>query len=96
MTKSKLVAANKKIENTVMNGYQKIENSVVSSYQKVEDKFIDHFLRQDDETIEEAKKRINKEQKDRQTQNNEHFNNIPKYTKTTEEIQMEIKEKYGN
>ena len=49
---SKLVDANKKIE-----------KAVVGSYKKVEDKFVDSFLREENETIEEAKKRIKKQDK---------------------------------
>ena len=63
MVKSKLVEANKKIENVVVGEYQKIEDAVVKEYQKVEDKFVDHFLRKDGETIEETKNRLNKEKK---------------------------------
>lgn len=49
---SKLVDSNKKIEETVVNGYKKIE-----------DKFVDTFLKKDNETTEEAKSRIKEEQK---------------------------------
>ena len=52
---SKIVDANKKIENAVVGGYK-----------KVEDKFVDTFLKQDGETIEEAKARLKKEQEKRQ------------------------------
>ncbi|MEE0775495.1 MAG: hypothetical protein U0M15_00335 [Bacillota bacterium] len=55
---SKLKQANKKIENTVVNGYKKIEDTVVSRYKKIEDKFVDTFLAEDGETTEEAKARI--------------------------------------
>ena len=48
---SKIVDANKKIEEAVVNGYKKIE-----------DKFVDTFLKKDGETIDEAKKRITEEQ----------------------------------
>ena len=34
MARSKLVEANKKIENAVVGGYKKIENGVVSGYKK--------------------------------------------------------------
>ena len=60
---SKIVDANKKIENAVVGGYKKIEESVVSGYKKIEDKFVDTFLKKDGETIEEAKERIVEEQK---------------------------------
>ena len=62
MAKSKLIEANKKIENAVVGGYKKIENGVVSGYRKIEDKFVDSFLAKDGETVEEAKKRLREEQ----------------------------------
>lgn len=58
MAKSKLVKANEKISETVMNTYQKIENTVVGSYMKIEDAFVDSCLAKDGETITEAKKRL--------------------------------------
>lgn len=85
MTKSKFVEANKKIKNTV-----------VGEYQKVEDKFVDHFLKQDNEAIKEAKERLNKDQHNREIQKQEQFDALPKYSKTTNEIKTEIKEKYEN
>ncbi len=85
---SKIVDTNKKIEESVVGGYQKIEETVVGGYKKIEDKFVDTFLKKDGETIEEAKMRLQQEQKERES-------NKPKYSKTTEEIQAEIKEKYG-
>ena len=54
----------KKIEETVVDGYKKVEETVVGGYKKVEDKFVDKFLRKDGETIEEAKERIKKEQEE--------------------------------
>lgn len=72
MAKSKLVAANKKIEEVVVSSYKKIEDGVVGSYKKIEDgvvggfgkitdKFVDSYLTQDGETVEEAKKRLTKD-----------------------------------
>ena len=69
MAKSKLVAANKKIEEAVVGGYKKIETGVVGGYKKIEhgavsgfnkmtDAFTDQFLTRDGETVEEAKKRM--------------------------------------
>lgn len=69
MAKSKLVAANKKVEEKVVGAYQAIENGVVGTYkkiengavgmyQKIEDKFVDHFLTEDGETVEQAKERL--------------------------------------
>ena len=82
---SKIVDANKKIENAVVGGYKKVEDTVVGGYKKVEDKFVDTFLKQDGETVEEAKARLKNEQEKRQQEQH-------KYSKTTEEIQTEIKE----
>ncbi len=62
MAKSKLVNANKKIADTVVKGYEKIENTIVDKYKSIEDKFVDQYLTKDGETIEEAKKRLKKEQ----------------------------------
>ena len=59
---SKLGETNKKIEETVVNGYKKIEDTVVGGYKKIEDRFVDTFLKKDNETTEEAKLRIKKEQ----------------------------------
>ena len=79
MAKSKLVAANKKIEEAVVGGYKKIEDGVVGGYKKIEnsvvggfnkmtDKFVDNYLTTDGETVEAAKKRLNAEQKAREEQ----------------------------
>ena len=43
MAKSKLVEANKKIENAVVDGYKKIEDGVVSGYKKIEDGVVGGF-----------------------------------------------------
>lgn len=77
MAKSKLVAANEKIADSVVSGYKKIEDGVVGSYHKIEDgvvggftaitdKFVDHFLTKDGESAEEAKARMNQERADRE------------------------------
>lgn len=77
MAKSKLVAANKKIEKSVVGGYKKIEKGVVGGYKKIEngvvggfnkitDKFVDNYLTKDGESVEEAKKRLLEEQKIRE------------------------------
>ena len=62
MAKSKLVKANKKMEETVVGTYQKIEDTVVGAYTKIEDAFVDRYLTKDGETVEEAKKRIKGEE----------------------------------
>ena len=66
MAKSKLVAANKKIEEVVVGGYKKIENGVVSGFNKMADGFIDQFLTREGESVEEAKIRLQKEQEERE------------------------------
>ncbi|MGN1048202.1 MAG: hypothetical protein ACI4QZ_06305 [Eubacteriales bacterium] len=58
MAKSKLIKAEKKIENALTGGYKKIENAVVSGYTKIEDKFVDSFLTKDGESVAEAKERF--------------------------------------
>ena len=76
MSKSKLVETNEKIAEGVTEGFQKIENSVVGTYKKVEDgvdgtykkvedAFVDKFLTREGESVEDAKKRLAKEQADR-------------------------------
>ncbi len=72
MATSKLVEANKKIEEGVVSGYKKIEEGVVNGYKKIEkgavegfnkisDKFVDKFLTKEGESVEDAKKRLNEE-----------------------------------
>lgn len=81
MAKSKLVSANKKIADTVVNGYKKIETSVmeeiqkisdgvVNGYTKIEAKFVDEFLTKEGESIEEAKIRLKKEEQQRKEELN--------------------------
>lgn len=77
MSESKLMKANdkiaesvvggyKKIEEGVVGGYKKIEDGVVSGFNKVTDKFVDKYLTHEGETVEDAKKRLAKEQEARQ------------------------------
>ena len=67
MAKSKLVQANEKIAESVVDGYKKIENGVVNGYKKIEtgvvegftkmtDHFVDQFLAKEGETVAEAKR----------------------------------------
>ncbi len=74
MAKSKLVKANeriaeavvdgyKKIEKGVVDGYKKIEEGVTFGYTKIEDKFVDAYLTKDGETVEEAKARLKNDHK---------------------------------
>ena len=73
MAKSKLVQANEKIAESVVDGYKKIENGVVNGYKKIEtgvvegftkmtDHFVDQFLTKEGETVAEAKARLAREQ----------------------------------
>ena len=75
MARSKLVTTNKKIAETVTEGYKKIEKGVVDGYEKIEkgvvdgcekleEKFIDRFLTRDGETVEEAKARLKGDRKE--------------------------------
>lgn len=63
MAKSKIVKANEKISEKVTGAYKKIEDNVVGTYTKIEDKFIDRYLTKDGETVEDAKKRLKEENK---------------------------------
>jgi uncharacterized protein YutE (UPF0331/DUF86 family) len=65
VAKSKLIKANEKIADAVVNSYKKIEKTVVDGYTKIEDKFVDQYLTKDGESIEDAKKRLKEEQKTR-------------------------------
>lgn len=65
MAKSKIVAANKKIEKCVVGVYKKIEKGVVG-FNKISDKFVDNYLTKEGESVEEAKKRLSTEQKARE------------------------------
>lgn len=58
MAKSKLVKANKKIENAVVGSYKKIENAAVGGFNKISDKFVDNFLTKDGESVEDAKEKV--------------------------------------
>lgn len=60
MAKSKIVKANKKIEEKVVGGYKKIEDGVVSGFTKMTDKFVDNFLTKEGESVEEAKNVLRK------------------------------------
>lgn len=68
MARSKMVAANKKIEDAVVEGYKKIENGVAGGFKKMSDKFVDNYLTKDGESVEEAKQRLTSEQKIREEQ----------------------------
>ena len=66
MAKSKLVKANEKIAEKVVDTYKKIEDTVVGGYTKIEDAFVDRYWTKEGESIEEAKERLKREQNARQ------------------------------
>ena len=70
---SKLVEVNEKIAEAVVEGYKKIENGVVDGYKKIEkgavdgfnkvtDKCVEKLFAKEGETVEEAKKRLSREE----------------------------------
>ena len=72
MDKNKLVQANEKIAETVVEGYKKIEDGAVGGYKKIEesvvegfnkvsDKFVEKLFAREGETAEDAKKRLSGE-----------------------------------
>ena len=72
MAKSKIVTANKKIAETVTDGYKKIESGVVSGYKKIklgvvggntkiEDKFVDAYLTKDARPLKKRKQKSKSE-----------------------------------
>ncbi|MBP3352410.1 MAG: hypothetical protein J6L65_08435 [Lachnospiraceae bacterium] len=73
MHMSKLVEVNEKIAEVVVEGYKKIENGVVDGYKKIEkgavdgfnkvtDKCVEKLFAKEGETVEEAKKRLSREE----------------------------------
>lgn len=62
MAKSKLVKANQKIADKVTEGFKKISDGVVNGYTKIEDKFVEQYLTKDGESVEDAKRRLKKEE----------------------------------
>ena len=66
MAKSKLVKANEKIAEEIVESYKNIEKTVVGAFNKISDKFVDNYLTKDGESIEDAKKRLAQEQKERE------------------------------
>ena len=61
MAKSKIVTANEKIAERVVETYEKVEGAVVGGYTKIEDAFVDRYLTRDGETVQEAKERLRKQ-----------------------------------
>lgn len=66
MAKSKLVKANEKIAEGVVDGYKKIEEDAVGGFNKMADKFVDNFLTKEGESVEDARARLAAEQKARE------------------------------
>ena len=75
MDKNKLVQANEKIAETVVEGYKKIEDGVVGGYKKIEesivegfnkvsDKFVEKLFAREGENAEDVKKRLSGEKSD--------------------------------
>jgi len=48
---NEFMKSQKKIEKTVVSGYQKIEDAVVSGYKKVEDGFVDGYKKIEDRFV---------------------------------------------
>ena len=71
MAKSKLVQANEKIAEGVVDGYKKIETGVVEGFTKMTDHFVDQFLTKEGETVAEAKARLAREQTQREERHRE-------------------------
>lgn len=58
-----VVGGYKKIENAVVGGYKKIEEGVVEGFSKMTDKFVEKLFVREGESVEEAKKRLNGQEK---------------------------------
>lgn len=59
-----VVKGYKKIENGVVEGYKKIENGVVEGFGKVTDKCVEVLFAKEGESVEDAKKRLSREDKE--------------------------------
>ena len=68
MAKLKLVKTNEKIAEEVVGSYKNIEKTVVGAFNKISDKFVYNYLTKDGESIEDAKKKLAQEQKERKEQ----------------------------
>lgn len=53
MAKSKLVQANEKIAESVVDGYKKIENGVVNGYKKIETGVVEGFTKMTDHFVDQ-------------------------------------------
>lgn len=59
-----VVKGYKKIESGVVEGYKKIENGVVEGFGKVTDKCVEVLFAKEGESVEDAKKRLSREDKE--------------------------------
>ena len=59
---SKLVEANERIAEAVVEGYKKVEKGAVEGFTKVTDKCVEKLFAKEGETVEEAKKRLSGEE----------------------------------
>ena len=57
-----VVTGYKKIEDGVVTGYKKIEDGVVGGFGKIVDKCVEVLFAKDGESVEDAKKRLNREE----------------------------------
>ena len=55
-----VVSTYEKIETGVVSGYKKVERGAVSGFKKVSDKFVEIFFAREGESVEEAKKRLSR------------------------------------
>lgn len=58
MAESKLIQFNKKVTQSVTNGFGHIQQAVVETYVKIEDRFVARYLTREGETVEDAKLRL--------------------------------------
>lgn len=58
----KIADVNEMIAEKVVGGYKKIEDGVVGGFNKVSDKIIEKVFAKEGETVEDAKKRLGKEE----------------------------------
>lgn len=57
-----VVEGYKKIENGVVDGYKKVEKGAVDGFNKVTDKCVEKLFAKEGESVEEAKKRLSREE----------------------------------
>lgn len=62
MAKPDFGKANEKAAKKAAGTWKKAEGTVLRGYTKIEDAFVDRYLTKDGESVEDAKKRLKKEQ----------------------------------